>query len=243
MITVGGAVGAGQDNEQLLSVLTYSGSAYPSRPDVPDGHVRYIGPVAPSDWLSNDEWLNTSGTLAAPFQTFPPPRVGDWVTVPASAIVADDPANGLAQLGPLWLPAGTYDRAMFNVSTGGSSGAVSKVVVYADAAGRPDELLLDSSTTTATASGDKTITVSMVIPAGGLLVWAGTVSQGGATTPPTYSQVSAAASTKLWAAATPLLGFLTAPNLQVSGLTGAAADAPSVTSDYQYTHLAFRRGA
>ena len=43
-----------------LTVLIYASGAYPVRPSVPAGHVRYVGPVQPTDWLSGDEWINNS---------------------------------------------------------------------------------------------------------------------------------------------------------------------------------------
>jgi len=44
-----------------LHIVSYSGGAYPARPaGVPAGQVRYIGPVQPTDWLTNDEWVNNS---------------------------------------------------------------------------------------------------------------------------------------------------------------------------------------
>jgi hypothetical protein len=43
-----------------LRVIVYSGSAYPARPSVAAGLVRYIGPVQPTTWLANDEWINNA---------------------------------------------------------------------------------------------------------------------------------------------------------------------------------------
>ena len=44
-----------------LRVLVYTNGAYPPRPaGLVGGQVRYIGPVQPSDWLPNDEWVNNS---------------------------------------------------------------------------------------------------------------------------------------------------------------------------------------
>lgn len=44
-----------------LQVLVYASGAYPARPvGLPGGAVRYIGPVQPTDWLTNDEWINNT---------------------------------------------------------------------------------------------------------------------------------------------------------------------------------------
>lgn len=44
-----------------LRILIYTNGAYPARPPgLVGGQVRYIGPVQPSDWLPNDEWVNNS---------------------------------------------------------------------------------------------------------------------------------------------------------------------------------------
>lgn len=43
-----------------FTVLIYTGGAYPARPGVPAGWVRYLGPVAPTTWLTGDEWIDNS---------------------------------------------------------------------------------------------------------------------------------------------------------------------------------------
>lgn len=44
-----------------MCVLVHTGTAYPPRPaGLAGGQVRYIGPVQPTDWLDNDEWVNNS---------------------------------------------------------------------------------------------------------------------------------------------------------------------------------------
>jgi cysteine sulfinate desulfinase/cysteine desulfurase-like protein len=44
-----------------LRVLIYTAGAYPARPaGVAAGLVRYVGPVQPTTWLTNDEWINNS---------------------------------------------------------------------------------------------------------------------------------------------------------------------------------------
>jgi hypothetical protein len=44
-------------------VILYSGGSYPARPAtsiLPAGCALYKGPVEPSDWLANDEWVDNS---------------------------------------------------------------------------------------------------------------------------------------------------------------------------------------
>jgi hypothetical protein len=44
-----------------MAVLVYSNGTYPPRPSAaPSGFVRYIGPVQPTSWLANDEWVNNA---------------------------------------------------------------------------------------------------------------------------------------------------------------------------------------
>jgi hypothetical protein len=51
---------ASQD-ARYVSVLIYSGGAYPARPSgVPGGNVKYVGPVQPTTWLTGDEWVDNS---------------------------------------------------------------------------------------------------------------------------------------------------------------------------------------
>jgi hypothetical protein len=45
------------------AVLVYSAGAYPDRPPaalVPAGWATYKGPVQPTTWLVNDEWVNNT---------------------------------------------------------------------------------------------------------------------------------------------------------------------------------------
>lgn len=45
----------------VARVLVYTAGAYPARPTgLPAGLAIYKGPVAPSDWVEPDEWLDTS---------------------------------------------------------------------------------------------------------------------------------------------------------------------------------------
>jgi hypothetical protein len=43
----------------IMRVVVYTGGSYPSRPST-TGPVRYIGPVQPTTWQTNDEWVNNS---------------------------------------------------------------------------------------------------------------------------------------------------------------------------------------
>lgn len=53
-------------NATFVTVLVHNGTAYPARPaGAPAGFVKYIGPVAPTGSLTNDEWLDTSTAPAA----------------------------------------------------------------------------------------------------------------------------------------------------------------------------------
>lgn len=47
-------------DDNALQVVIYAGGAYPARPSVTAGRVRFIGPVQPTTWLDNDEWVQTS---------------------------------------------------------------------------------------------------------------------------------------------------------------------------------------
>lgn len=46
-------------NATFVPVLVYASGAYPARP-VGATSVKYIGPVQPTTWLPNDEWVDNS---------------------------------------------------------------------------------------------------------------------------------------------------------------------------------------
>jgi len=53
-------VGTGVAPEGMYVVVAVSG-VYPARPSgVSAGHVQYVGPTQPTDWMTNDLWLKTS---------------------------------------------------------------------------------------------------------------------------------------------------------------------------------------
>lgn len=50
---------ATQLSARFVAVVIYSNGAYPARP-VGARSAKYIGPVVPTDWLPNDEWVDNS---------------------------------------------------------------------------------------------------------------------------------------------------------------------------------------
>jgi hypothetical protein len=173
---------------------------------------------------------------------FAVPQVNDYINQAASAGGNNAYANGDMALGPMSLPPGTYDRACFNVTTLGSAGSVAKIVAYSDTNGRPGTLILDSSTVDCTTTGIKEITISLVVPAGGLFIWIGSVTQGATAGTPQFARCQIVPINVVRTVAS--LGAVDSMAWYNTGVNGAAPS-PWVYSAMTSTHtrIAFRRSA
>lgn len=176
----------------------------------------------------------------------PVARVNEWAAHPTSVSSPSAIAYpaGVLDLGPLWLGAGTYDAVAFHVTVAGSTGCVTRVAVYdGGTGGQPGSLLLETSAVDTTSTGLKTITgLSLVIPSGGKLVWAGAVNQGAPTTPasiivlglhPMYSVDSTAS-----------IQFPRGLCYRSTGTTGSVpATAAAFTREFLHARIGLRRSA
>lgn len=171
------------------------------------------------------------------------PRVGEWITQAASALDQYSVADGWVRLGPMWLPAGTYDGLAFQVSIAGSAGALLRPVIYADdGTGQPGARALDVAAVDATTTGRKEITgLSLGVPSSGSLLWCGLAIQGGAATRPSYQRV---AGTAMPTSGTSFLNAFYPGAWEMSGVTGTVpATASGFSRSDSYARVAFRRSA
>lgn len=175
----------------------------------------------------------------------PAVRVGDWIMGEASQIGTLARPNAELQVGWLWLDAGTYDRAAFQIDTPGSTGATLRLVVYADNEGRPGATLADVGAIAATSGGIRTVTgLSIVVPEGGAGVWAGVVAQSGPSQVPSYwSSTRTALPTVMQGTSYPALFYAnTIPTWMATGVSGAAPAGSSLTQRADgFVRLMFRR--
>lgn len=112
------------------------------------------------------------------------PRLGNFGTIIA--------AEATLHCMPLIvLYGGTADRMLFNIDTGGTTGAICRLGIYSDSSGYPGALLLDAGTVAAETTGVKSITISQALTAG-TRYWLAIATQGGAGTRPSVSSLSAA---------------------------------------------------
>lgn len=104
------------------------------------------------------------------------PTVADFIEVRGSASTAALTLNQML-LVPLWLPAGTLDQIIQEVTTLGAAGAVLRMGVYADSgSARPTgAALVDGGTVASTTTGNKTVSISLAITGG--WYWIGVVAQ------------------------------------------------------------------
>jgi hypothetical protein len=160
----------------------------------------------------------------------PAPPVGKWFD-PLGGItwggVIHDEAD--IQVGPLWLPSGTYDAVGWNVTVAGSTGSRQRAVIYADnGSGAPGVVALDSGQVNAETTGQKQVTgLSLVVGTFGLY-WGGVVNQGGASTRATFSRALTARS-NFGGLPAGLAGTYPLPAPRITGLTGGPTDNPTVT--------------
>lgn len=178
----------------------------------------------------------------------PAAAVGEWMAQGAATTQSATTPAGEMRLGPLWLPAGTYDAVSWQNDVGGSITATQRAIAYLDSVtspGRPGVLAFDTAAIAATSGGVKTITgLSLVIPAGGGIIWCAVVTQGAPTTAPSAHRVSRAGQqVVLTTSNLALLYANIAPCWVATGVTGAAPATPTVTAQDGYTRMALRRSA
>lgn len=135
----------------------------------------------------------TPFALAIPLSGY---KSGTYIgsSAPAGNITTQ-PANGDLRLSPLVINTGNsvaFDKLSTYVATGGSTGALARIVIYSDNGyGYPGALLHDSgqiAATTSTAEVTEAAFAGITLAPG--LYWVGVVTQGAPTTAPIYVGVS-----------------------------------------------------
>lgn len=178
------------------------------------------------------------------------PRVGEWIHHPTFSVSGSGHAPGVASLGPIFLPAGTYGAIAFQVyPTPPSAGALASVVAYNDdGTGYPGGSLVFQSAQVnlGAATGIKQITgLSLVIPAGGKLLWTGVVQQtAGLATNPDFLCANSwqGVGEVVWPSTQ--IDSYTYPAWQATGITGTAPTTlTGLTRTGQSPRLAFQRSA
>lgn len=144
---------------------------------------------------------------------------GYWYSTPASSVGTVIPTNGTMRASKLVVGSPcTLNAICTSVTVAGSTGALVRLGIYADAGDAPGALLVDAGTVDGTVVGQTAATISLPVAAEQVL-WLAVVTQGAPTTGPTVRNFTAPTALGDTSAATVLDNDLTAA--QATGITGA----------------------
>lgn len=192
------AYSAAESNSRYAQLVTHGSTAATARTGT--GPILWVGSVNPSNATDGDELFRTdlgryyvmtsSAWAEAGGARLPQVYVDSWYNTAYGLITTTQPGNGVASFSRHWLPKGyTITKLHARVTTGGSTGALCRLFVYADdGKGSPGARLVDGGTIDATSTTPAEVTVSAVVPASGWYHF-GAATQGAPVTTPIYRGV------------------------------------------------------